>query len=100
MLDFYIGQAGITPDQFWRNTWKENALLGESWSVNVNLNWEMARFISTMVVNSTATKKSHIISPDKLFSLPQDVYLEKGKAKSTPEQFKAFLDQIEKSQSK
>jgi hypothetical protein len=28
MLDFYIGQAGIPPDQFWRNTWKENALLG------------------------------------------------------------------------
>ena len=72
MLDFYIGQAGISPDQFWRNTWKENALLGESWSVNVNLNWEMARYISTMIVNS----------------------------KSTPEQFKAFLDQIEKSQSK
>ena len=53
-----------------------------------------------MVVNSTATKKSHIITPDKLFSLPQDVYMEKGKPKSTPEQFKAFLDQIEKSQSK
>jgi hypothetical protein len=100
MLDFYIGQAGISPDQFWRNTWKENALLGESWSVNVNLNWEMARFISTMIVNSNATKKSQVITPDKLFPLPQDVYLEKGKPKSTPEQFEAFIKQIEKSQSK
>jgi hypothetical protein len=100
MLDFYIGQAGISPDQFWRNTWKENALLGESWSVNVNLNWEMTRYISTMIVNSNAVKKSQIITPDKLFPLPQDVYLEKGKPKSTPEQFKAFLEKIEKSQSK
>ena len=100
MLDFYIGQAGIPPDQFWRNTWKENALLGESWSIKMNLFWEMSRFESAMIVNSTAKKRSQLITPDKLFPLPQDVYLEKGKPKSTPEQFKAFLDQIEKSQSK
>ena len=100
MLDYYIGQAGILPDNFWRNTWKENALLGESWSVNVNLHWEMHRFTSTMIMNSQATKRSQLITPDKLFPLPQDVYLEKGKPKSTPEQFEAFLKQIEKSQSK
>jgi hypothetical protein len=100
MLDFYIGQAGIPPDNFWRNTWKENALLGESWSVNVNLHWEMHRFTSTTIINSQATKRSQLITPDKLFPLPQDVFLEKGKPKSTPEQFKAFLDQIEKSQTK
>ena len=95
MLDFYIGQAGISPDQFWRNTWKENALLGESWSVNANLHWEMARFISTMIVNTMAKKRSQIISPDKLFPLPQDVYLNKGVPKSTPEQLQAFLKQLE-----
>ncbi len=99
MLDFYIGQVGISPDQFWINTWKENALLGESWSVNVNLHWEMHRFVSTMIVNSQAKKRSQIISPDKLFPLPQDVYLDKGLPKSSPEQLKAFLNQIEKSQS-
>lgn len=100
MLDFYIGQVGISPDQFWMNTWKENALLGESWSVNVNLHWEMHRYVSTMIVNSQAKKQSQIITPDKLFPLPQDVYLDKGSPKSTPDQYKAFLKQIEKSQSK
>jgi len=100
MLDFYIGQAGIPPNDFWRNTWKENALLGESWSVNVNLHWEMARFVSTMIINSGAKKRSQLITPDKLFPLPQDVYLDKGSPKSTPEQLQAFLKQIEKSQSK
>lgn len=99
MLDFYIGQVGISPDQFWINTWKENALLGESWSVNVNLHWEMHRFVSTMIVNSQAKKRSQIISPDKLFPLPQDVYLDKGSPKSSKEQLQAFLNQIEKSQS-
>ena len=100
MLDFYIGQVGISPDQFWMNTWKENALLGESWSVNINLHWEMHRFVSTMIVNSQAKKRSQIITPDKLFPLPQDVYLDKRLPKSTPDQYKAFLKQIEKSQSK
>jgi len=100
MLDYYIGQAGIAPDQFWTNTWKENALLGESWSVNVNLHWEMTRFISTMIVNSQAKKRSQLITPDKLFPLPQDVFLDKGSPKSTPEQLQSFLKQIEKSQSK
>jgi len=100
MLDFYIGQAGIAPDRFWTNTWKENALLGECWSVNVNLHWEMTRFISTMIVNSQAKKRSQLITPDKLFPLPQDVFLDKGSPKSTREQLQSFLKQIEKSQSK
>jgi hypothetical protein len=53
-----------------------------------------------MIINSQATKRSQLITPDKLFPLPQDVFLDKGSPKSTPEQFKAFLDQIEKSQTK
>ena len=31
-----------------------------------------------------------MLKPEKLFSLPQDVYLEIGKAKSTPEEFEEF----------
>lgn len=100
MLDFYIGQAGIPPERFWCNTWKENALLGESYSINANLHWEMTRYISAMVINSQAKKRNQIITPDKLFPLPQDVYLNKGVPKSSPEQLKKFLEQIEKSQPK
>ena len=37
-----------------------------------------------------------MIPPDKLFSLPQDVYLERGKPKSTPEQMRGFLEKTEK----
>ena len=31
-----------------------------------------------------------MLKPEKLFSLPQDVNLEIGKAKSTPEEFEEF----------
>jgi len=37
-----------------------------------------------------------MIVPDKLFPLPQDVYLERGKPKSTPEQVKEFRDKLKK----
>ena len=37
-----------------------------------------------------------MIPPDKLFSLPQDVYLERGKPKSTPEQVRAFREKVSK----
>jgi hypothetical protein len=60
----------------------------------------MSRFESTMIVNSTAKKRSQLITPDKLFPLPQDVYLNKGTPKSSPEELKAFMEQIKKSQSK
>lgn len=96
MLDFYIGQVGIPPKEFWTNTWRENALLAESWVVNTNLHWEMTRFISTQIINSQAKKRSQLITPDKLFPLPQDVYLDKGSPKSSPEQLQAFLNQIKK----
>jgi hypothetical protein len=37
-----------------------------------------------------------MIKPDKLFPLPQDVYLQRGKPKSTPQQMKAFMDKTKK----
>ncbi len=36
-----------------------------------------------------------MIKPDKLFPLPQDVYLERGKPKSTKEEFEAFKKRLE-----
>lgn len=96
MIDFYIGQVGIDPDKFWSYTWKENHLLGESYLIQQNLDWERTRFISSMIYNVNCTKKSQMIPPDKLFSLPQDVYLERGKPKSTPEDFKAFREKVSK----
>lgn len=53
-----------------------------------------------MIINVNVDKKSKMVSPEKLFSLPQDIYLEKGKPKSTKEGFEAFkkrVDAIEKS---
>lgn len=38
-----------------------------------------------------------MITPEKLFPLPQDVYLEKGKPKSTKEDYEAFLEKLNKS---
>ena len=36
-----------------------------------------------------------MITPDKLYPLPQDVYLEKGKPKSTKEQYIKFKEKLE-----
>ena len=36
-----------------------------------------------------------MIKPDKLFPLPQDVYLERGKPKSTREDYLAFKKKLE-----
>lgn len=41
------------------------------------------------------TKRAQAITPDKLFPLPQDVYLEKGKPKSTLKDYKKFLKKVE-----
>tara|TARA_R100001510_G_scaffold34511_1_gene31010 strand:- start:4386 stop:4562 length:177 start_codon:yes stop_codon:yes gene_type:complete len=43
-----------------------------------------------MIYNVNCQKKSQMIRPDKLFPLPQDVYLEKGKPHSTKEEMEAF----------
>ena len=49
-----------------------------------------------MLFNVNCTKRSQMISPEKLFPLPQDIYLEKGKPKSTPEQFEEFRKSAQK----
>tara|TARA_R100000742_G_C4272290_1_gene91427 strand:+ start:609 stop:743 length:135 start_codon:yes stop_codon:yes gene_type:complete len=41
-----------------------------------------------------------MIVPDKLFSLPQDTYLERGKPKSTREQYEKFLKKVKKAKFK
>jgi len=38
-----------------------------------------------------------MIKPNKLFPLPQDKYLNDGKPKSTPQEFKSFLEKARKS---
>tara|TARA_R100001509_G_scaffold161024_1_gene129593 strand:+ start:925 stop:1059 length:135 start_codon:yes stop_codon:yes gene_type:complete len=37
-----------------------------------------------------------MIAPDKLFSLPQDVYLQRGKPKSTADEMEAFRERVGK----
>ena len=71
---------GISPSEFWANTWKENQLLGESYNINQNLEWERLRYLATMVHNVNASKKAHMIKPEKLIPLPQDVYYKRFKA--------------------
>lgn len=95
MLDYYIGQVGIRPNEFWSNTWKENQLLGESHTIKLNIQWEQTRYLASMIINVNVDKKSKMVSPEKLFPLPQDIYLEKGKPKSTPEQYNAFKQRVE-----
>ena len=47
-----------------------------------------------MLFNINVDKRANMITPDKLFPLPQDVYLERGKPKSTREQFEKFKEKI------
>lgn len=68
--------------------------------IKMNIAWEQTRYLASMLVNVNVGKKSSMISPHKLFPLPQDVYLEKGKPKSTEAQYKAFVEKLEKLKSK
>lgn len=63
--------------------------------IKMNISWEQTRYLASMLVNVNASKKSNMIAPDKLFPLPQDIYLEKGKPKSTREQYEAFVAKLE-----
>lgn len=56
--------------------------------------------MSTMIYNVNCQKKAQMIKPDKLFPLPQDVYLEKGKPKSTKEEQEAFEKRVSKAKFK
>ena len=53
--------------------------------------------MAAMLYNVNCDKKGQMITPDKLFPLPQDVYLGKGKPKSTKEQFLKFKNKVDKS---
>jgi hypothetical protein len=53
-----------------------------------------------MVYNVNCNKRSQMIVPDKLFPLPQDKYLERGKPKSTKEEYEKFLKKVEKTKFK
>lgn len=78
-MDYFIGQVGISPAEFWAHTWKENQLLGESHTIKQNLEWERLRYLCTMIHNVNVGKKQHMIKPTKLFPLPQDVYYQQNK---------------------
>jgi len=97
LTDYYIGQVGIPPKDFWINTWKENQLLGESHSIKENLAWERTRYLATLIYNSNVGKKSQQIKPHEMFYLPQDHYyfIEKAKPKTSREQYEAFKKSLE-----
>jgi hypothetical protein len=63
--------------------------------IRLNIEWEQVRYLASMIVNVNVDKKSKMIHPDKLFPLPQDVYLERGKPRSTKEQFEAFKARVD-----
>lgn len=63
--------------------------------IKCNLAWEQTRYIASMIYNVNCNKKAQMITPDKLFPLPQDVYLQRGKPKSTKEEMIAFRKQLE-----
>jgi hypothetical protein len=65
--------------------------------IKTNLQWEQTRYLAAMLYNVNCDKKGQMITPDKLFPLPQDVYLGKGKPKSTKEQFLKFKNKVDKS---
>jgi len=62
--------------------------------INNNAKWERARYIATMIYNVNCNKQGQMITPDKLFPLPQDIYLGKGKPKSTKEKFLRFKNKV------
>lgn len=65
-------------------------MLGESYNIKQNLEWERIRYLATMIHNVNCTKKQHMIKPQKLFPLPQDKFLNYGKPKSTLKEFERF----------
>jgi len=65
--------------------------------IKTNLQWEQTSYLAAMLYNVNCDKKGQMITPDKLFPLPQDVYLGKGKPKSTKEQFLKFKNKVDKS---
>jgi hypothetical protein len=65
--------------------------------IKSNVAWEQTRYLAAMLYNVNCNKKGQMITPDKLFPLPQDVYLGRGKPKSNKEQFLKFKNKVMKS---
>ena len=86
----------VHPNDFWRQTWRENALVAEAYHNRINLQWEQTRYVSTMIHNANCQKRSQMIKPEKLFELPIDRLRkkERDKPKSTDEQRRAFEQKI------
>ena len=100
ILDFYIGQCGILPDVFWRNTYSENVRLAEAFQIQQNFEWERIRYLSTMLINVNATKANKRIQPQKLFKFPHDK-IKKVKGKKYEEkEMLDFKKMVEDSQKK
>jgi len=70
--------------------------LGESWQININLNWEQTRYLASIIYNTNVTKKRDLITPEKLFKLPQDVYNKPSGPKSTKDEYEAFKERANK----
>lgn len=49
-----------------------------------------------MIYNSNVTKKRDLITPEKLFKLPQDVYNKASGPKSTKDEYEAFKERADK----
>jgi|TARA_R110002153_G_scaffold61014_1_gene164701 hypothetical protein len=64
--------------------------------IRANLQWEQTRYLAMMMFNVNCNKRGQMITPEKLFPLPQDVYLDKGSPKSTKEELIAFKKILEK----
>lgn len=81
---------GIYPDNFWRQTWRENGLMAESYHNKINLNWEQSRYLATMIYNVNCQKKSQMLKPEQLFELPVDSL--RKKKRSEPKSTRAEMD--------
>ena len=64
--------------------------------IRTNINWEQTRYLAAMMFNVNCQKRGQMITPDKLFPLPQDVFLERNKPKSTKEELIAFKKILDK----
>ena len=86
---------GLDPDKFWRYTWKEVILLGESWHINHNLEWERLRYLVTNLYASQGAKR---VKPTMFFKLPQDKFLKENVKPSTRSDFEAMKEKIKRAE--
>ena len=71
-------------------------MLGESWSINHNLEWERLRYLATSIFNARAEKSSQMIKPTMLFKLPQDSLLADMIKLPTKAETRSVIDRFNK----